>query len=70
MAFVSHISSTSFFSISNYSVHDGDVLSEVLLGLLTLRKDNALEHHKLQKYVKCGLDQITVHLMAHKHKVG
>ena len=44
------------------------MLSEVLLEHLTLKKDNALEYHKLQEYAKKGLDKIKVYLLAHKHK--
>jgi hypothetical protein len=52
----------------DHRVEDSAVLSEILLGHLTLTKDNALEHHKLQEYVKKGVENIKVYLLAHKTK--
>ena len=49
-------------------MQDSTVLSEILLGHLTLSKDNALEHHKLLEYVKKGVESIKVYLLAHKSK--
>jgi len=58
-----------FFFFDNDRVDDTTILSEVLLDHLTLRKDAALEYHKLQAYTKAGLDKIKAYLPLHKQRV-
>ena len=57
-------------SLARARVEAGAALSEVLQGHLTLRQDNAMEHHKLRAYVAAGIDKMGVYLPLHKQRSG